>query len=137
MESRWHPLARFTPRRPWVVPVSTAYKDFLKDLLAGFGPVSIRNMFSGAGIYTRVPAGESPKRRRFLVRAIALLAERMTARAVLLDQHLALVDEGLLGGVSGNGEAENEDEPHDRCTPRCVQAAWWHRVLLLLRRFDN
>ena len=45
------PFARFTPRRPWVMPVSAAYKDFLKDLLAGFGPVSIRNMFSGAGVY--------------------------------------------------------------------------------------
>lgn len=33
------------------MPVSAAYKDFLKDLLAGFGPVSIRNMFSGAGVY--------------------------------------------------------------------------------------
>jgi DNA transformation protein and related proteins len=33
------------------MPVSAAYKDFLKDLLSEFGPVSIRNMFSGAGIY--------------------------------------------------------------------------------------
>jgi hypothetical protein len=31
--------------------VSAAYKDFLKDLLSGFGPVSIRNMFRGAGVY--------------------------------------------------------------------------------------
>jgi DNA transformation protein and related proteins len=33
------------------MPISAAYKDFLKDLLSGFGPVSIRNMFSGAGVY--------------------------------------------------------------------------------------
>ena len=33
------------------MPVSAAYKDFVQDLLTGFGPVSIRNMFSGAGIY--------------------------------------------------------------------------------------
>jgi DNA transformation protein and related proteins len=33
------------------MPVSAAYKDFLKDPLARFGPVSIRNMFSGAGVY--------------------------------------------------------------------------------------
>lgn len=28
------------------------FKDFIKDQLAGFAPVSIRNMFGGAGIYT-------------------------------------------------------------------------------------
>ena len=33
------------------MPVSTAYKTFIQDLLSDFGPVSIRNMFSGAGIY--------------------------------------------------------------------------------------
>lgn len=27
------------------------FKDFIKDQLAGFAPVSIRNMFGGAGIY--------------------------------------------------------------------------------------
>jgi DNA transformation protein len=31
--------------------VSTAYKSFVQDLLADFGPVSIRHMFSGAGVY--------------------------------------------------------------------------------------
>jgi DNA transformation protein len=31
--------------------VSAAYNDFLKDLLSGFGPVSIRNMFGSAGVY--------------------------------------------------------------------------------------
>jgi DNA transformation protein and related proteins len=31
--------------------VSARYKEFLEDLLANFGPVSIRNMFSGAGVY--------------------------------------------------------------------------------------
>jgi DNA transformation protein and related proteins len=30
---------------------SDGFKDFIKDQLAGFGPVSIRNMFGGAGIY--------------------------------------------------------------------------------------
>jgi DNA transformation protein len=33
------------------LPVSQAYKAFVQDLLSEFGPVSIRNMFSGAGIY--------------------------------------------------------------------------------------
>lgn len=33
------------------MPVSAAYKSFIQDLLAEFGPVSIRHMFSGAGIY--------------------------------------------------------------------------------------
>jgi len=31
--------------------VSEAYKTFLQDILAGFGPVTIRAMFSGAGVY--------------------------------------------------------------------------------------
>ncbi len=31
--------------------VSDGYKAFLADLLSGFGPVSIRNMFGGAGVY--------------------------------------------------------------------------------------
>lgn len=30
---------------------SAGYKEFLTDLLSGFGPVSIRNMFGGAGVY--------------------------------------------------------------------------------------
>ena len=33
------------------MPVSAAYKAFVRDLLSEFGPISIRNMFSGAGIY--------------------------------------------------------------------------------------
>lgn len=33
------------------MPVSAAYKAFIQDLLSEFGPVSIRNMFSGAGLY--------------------------------------------------------------------------------------
>jgi DNA transformation protein len=31
--------------------VSDGYKAFLADLLSGFGPVQIRNMFGGAGVY--------------------------------------------------------------------------------------
>jgi DNA transformation protein len=31
--------------------VSDSFKEFVRDLLAGFGPVSIRNMFGGAGVY--------------------------------------------------------------------------------------
>ncbi len=31
--------------------VSAGYKAFLEDLLAAFGPVEIRNMFGGAGVY--------------------------------------------------------------------------------------
>jgi DNA transformation protein and related proteins len=34
-----------------IMPVSAGYKEFLEDLLASFGPISIRNMFGGAGIY--------------------------------------------------------------------------------------
>jgi len=30
---------------------SEGFKDFIRDQLAGFGPVTIRNMFGGAGIY--------------------------------------------------------------------------------------
>ena len=33
------------------MPPSEGFKDFIKDQLAGFGPVSIRNMFGGAGVY--------------------------------------------------------------------------------------
>jgi DNA transformation protein len=33
------------------MPVSADYKTFIQDLLSGFGPVSIRHMFSGAGVY--------------------------------------------------------------------------------------
>jgi DNA transformation protein len=33
------------------MPVSPAYKAFVQDVLSEFGPVSIRNMFGGAGIY--------------------------------------------------------------------------------------
>jgi len=31
--------------------VSDSFKGFVRDLLADFGPVSIRNMFGGAGVY--------------------------------------------------------------------------------------
>jgi len=31
--------------------VTEGFKDFVRDLLADFGPVTIRNMFGGAGIY--------------------------------------------------------------------------------------
>jgi DNA transformation protein and related proteins len=31
--------------------VSEGFKDLIRDLLAAFGPVTIRNMFGGAGIY--------------------------------------------------------------------------------------
>lgn len=33
------------------MPPSEGFKDFIRDQLSGFGPVSIRNMFGGAGIY--------------------------------------------------------------------------------------
>jgi DNA transformation protein and related proteins len=33
------------------MPSSEGFKEFIADQLAGFGPVSIRNMFGGAGIY--------------------------------------------------------------------------------------
>ena len=31
--------------------VSESFKEFVRDLLAEFGPVTIRNMFGGAGVY--------------------------------------------------------------------------------------
>ena len=31
--------------------VTEGFKNFVRDLLADFGPVTIRNMFGGAGIY--------------------------------------------------------------------------------------
>jgi len=31
--------------------VSTEYKAFLEELFAGFGPVTIRHMFGGGGVY--------------------------------------------------------------------------------------
>ena len=33
------------------MPISLTYKAFVQDLLAEFGPVDIRSMFSGAGVY--------------------------------------------------------------------------------------
>ena len=32
--------------------VTDGFKDFVRELLADFGPVDIRNMFGGAGVYT-------------------------------------------------------------------------------------
>ena len=31
--------------------VTEGFKDFVGELLADFGPVTIRNMFGGAGVY--------------------------------------------------------------------------------------
>ena len=31
--------------------VTDGYKEFVRDLLSGFGPVTNRNMFGGAGLY--------------------------------------------------------------------------------------
>jgi DNA transformation protein len=33
------------------VPVSDGFKEFVIDLLIDFGPVTVRNMFGGAGVY--------------------------------------------------------------------------------------
>jgi DNA transformation protein and related proteins len=33
------------------MPVSDGFKELVRDLLAEFGPVAIRNMFGGAGVY--------------------------------------------------------------------------------------
>jgi len=35
----------------WRVAASEGFKDFIRDQLAGFGAITIRTMFSGAGIY--------------------------------------------------------------------------------------
>jgi DNA transformation protein and related proteins len=45
------PLKCVASKGPCVMAVTVGYKEFLEDLLASFGPVSIRNMFSGAGVY--------------------------------------------------------------------------------------
>lgn len=33
--------------------VSTEYRAFIQDQLSGLGPITIRNMFGGAGVYAR------------------------------------------------------------------------------------
>jgi DNA transformation protein len=33
------------------MPLTPGFKEFLENLFLSFGPVSIRNMFSGAGVY--------------------------------------------------------------------------------------
>jgi len=33
------------------MPLTPGFKEFLEDLFLSFGPVSIRKMFSGAGVY--------------------------------------------------------------------------------------
>lgn len=33
------------------MPVSDGFKQFVVDLLVDFGPVTVRNMFGGAGVY--------------------------------------------------------------------------------------
>ena len=33
------------------MPASDGFLELLKDMLNGFGPVSVRRMFSGAGLY--------------------------------------------------------------------------------------
>jgi len=45
------PLKCVASKGPCVSAVTIGYKESLEDLLASFGPVSIRNMFSGAGVY--------------------------------------------------------------------------------------
>ncbi|MFP3942947.1 MAG: TfoX/Sxy family protein [Alphaproteobacteria bacterium] len=37
--------------------VSSDYKDFIRELLVPFGPVTIRAMFGGAGVYGSTPDG--------------------------------------------------------------------------------
>src|SRR5215813_9839573 len=52
-------------------------------------------------ILDRVFGGQRPKGRRFLVRAVSFSTDRMAARAVLPDEHLALVDRGIACGGAG------------------------------------
>jgi DNA transformation protein len=33
------------------MPVTAGFKAFVADLLSGFGPITIRNMFGGAGVH--------------------------------------------------------------------------------------
>lgn len=40
------------------MPVSAEYRDFIIELLEPFGPVSIRAMFGGAGVFGITPEGK-------------------------------------------------------------------------------
>jgi DNA transformation protein len=49
---KWQHQGRRTVERKLLsMAVSPGFKDFIEDLFAPFGPVSIRTMFSGAGLY--------------------------------------------------------------------------------------
>src|SRR5262249_12928700 len=62
-------------------------------------------------ILDRVFGGQRPKGRRFLVRAVSFSTDRMAARAVLPDEHLALVDRGIACGVSGSAQRDCAKRP--------------------------
>jgi DNA transformation protein len=61
------------------MPVSAACKAFIQDLLAEFGPISIRNMFSGAGIYAEGVMFAILVDDTFYLKADELFAQSFTA----------------------------------------------------------
>lgn len=63
--------------------VSDSFKQFVRDALAEFGPVSIRNMFSGAGVYAdgvmfAILADDTLYLKTNAVSALAFASEGMT-----------------------------------------------------------
>jgi hypothetical protein len=78
-------------------------------------------------VFDGISAGERAEGRGFLVRAVAFLADRMAARAVLLDQHFALVDEGLVSGVRGAAGLRSTTLPKSPAlSALCTPSTNWH-----------
>ena len=63
--------------------VSEGFKEFVRDLFADFGPVTIRNMFGGAGVYAdgvmfAILADDTLYLKTNAVSALAYASEGMT-----------------------------------------------------------
>lgn len=63
--------------------VTEGFKDFVRDLFADFGPVTIRNMFGGAGVYAdgvmfAILADDTLYLKTAAVSALAYASEGMT-----------------------------------------------------------
>jgi hypothetical protein len=64
-------------------------------------PETIPSASDSEKVLDRIAARQSAEWRRLGMRTVALLADRMTTRAIMFDEHLALVGEILLGGRAG------------------------------------